>query len=349
MVSILTRFDSSNVYGSVLALNRQVDHAWNECQKVPVPDEYRQLNKIVIAGMGGSALGGRIIESVYSKDLAYPLALISDYNLPAWVDETTLVICSSYSGTTEETLSNFHQALAKKAKLMVIAAGGELLELAKKNRLPYYQINPVYNPSRQPRMAIGYSVIGELVLCQKVGLLNLTQTTINEVVAAMKQVKPEPAEVFAKKLAPKQVILVAAEHLTGPVHTFKNQMNECAKHLSHRHDLPELNHHIMEGLRFPENNPQTTLFCLIDSGLYSPRLQQRLELTREVVEKNGLETVVWQATAPTKLAQAFELIQFGAFVNFHLSQLHGVDPADIPWVDYFKQRLKPPTRRDLVD
>lgn len=292
-----------------------------------------------MAGMGGSLLGAKIIESVFGKDLTYPLVLVNDYDLPGWVDKTTLVICSSYSGSTEETLRNAGQALKKKAKLMVITAGGQLLDLAKSNNLPCYQINPMYNPSKQPRMAIGYSVIGQLVLCQKAGLLNLNQNMINELVEAMKQVKPETAEALAKQLIDKQVIFTAAEHLTGPVHTVKNQMNENAKHLSHRHDLPELNHHLMEGLRFPESNPATTMFWFVNSELYSSRLQQRLKLTQEVVAKNNLTSVVWQAAAKTKLAQAFELIQFGAYFNFYLSQLHGVDPAPIPWVDYFKEKL----------
>lgn len=332
-------FDKSNVYGSVVDLAKQVEHAWKEAQKVVVPDSYKQINKIVMTGMGGSLLGAKIIESVFGKDLAYPLTLVNDYDLPGWVDETTLVICSSYSGSTEETLSNAEQAFKKKAKLIIITSGGKLLDLAKKNHLPVYQINPVFNPSKQPRLAIGYSLIGQLVLCQKAGLLNLTQAMVNELIEAMKQVKPEAAEVFAKQLADRQVIFTAAEHLTGPVHTVKNQMNENAKQLSHRHDLPELNHHLMEGLRFPRSNPATTMFWFIDSNLYSPRIRQRLELTREVVEKNNLTSVVWQAQAKTKLAQAFELIQFGAYVNFYLSQLHQVDPATIPWVDYFKEKL----------
>ena len=334
-----TLLDKSHVFASVVDLSKQVEDAWEEAQKVTVPENYKQINKVVMTGMGGSLLGAKIIDSVFGKDLAHPLILVNDYNLPGWVDETTLVICSSYSGSTEETLSNAEQALKKKAKLMIITSGGQLLDVAKANNLPGYQINPVYNPSQQPRMAIGYSVIGQLVLCQKAGLLNLTQNMINELVEAMKQVKPEAAEVLAKQLVDKQVIFTAAEHLTGPVHTVKNQMNENAKHLSHRHDLPELNHHLMEGLRFPESNPATTMFWFIDSPLYSARMRQRLKLTQEVVTKNNLTNVVWQATAKTKLAQAFELIQFGAYVNFYLSQLHGIDPAPIPWVNYFKEKL----------
>lgn len=339
MVSTPTRFDSRNVYGSVLVLNRQVEHAWSEAQKVTVSAEYRSVNKIVMTGMGGSLLGARVIESVFGLELKQPLTLVNDYHLPKWVDGQTLVMCSSYSGSTEETLTNAREALAKKAKLMIIASGGELLEIAKTSNLPYYQIVPKYNPSNQPRMAIGYSVIGGLVLCQKAGLLNLDQPQIDGIVSAMKAVKAEEAEAFAGKLVNKQIILTAAEHLTGPTHTVKNQLNENAKHLAHRHDLPELNHHLMEGLKFPQTNPESTLFWFIDSDLYSKRMRQRLSLTREVVVKNRLQGETLKVTAPTKLAQAFELIQFGAYVGFYLSQLHQLDPAAIPWVDYFKQHL----------
>ncbi|MDP4030954.1 MAG: SIS domain-containing protein [Candidatus Beckwithbacteria bacterium] len=339
-MSTLTRLDKSNVYGSAVDLAKQVGHAWKEAQQVVVPESYRSFNKIVMCGMGGSILGARLIESVFAEELAWPLILVNDYQLPGWVDKQTLVICSSYSGATEETLANFKQALAKQAKLMVITAGGELLAAASANHIPVYKIDPVFNPSKQPRMAIGYSVIGQLVLCHKAGLLNLTQVIIDGLVRVMDQVKPETAEAFAAKLENKQVILVAGEHLTGPAHTVKNQMNENAKHLSHRHDLPELNHHLMEGLRFPQSNPDSTMFWFVSSSLYSARLQQRLSLTREVVAKNKLASVTWEATAKTKLDQAFELIQFGAYVNFYLSQLHQIDPAPIPWVDYFKQRLR---------
>lgn len=339
MGSTSTRWDKQNVFASVTALPEQVIHAWEEARKVTVPVDYEKVSRVVMTGMGGSLLGARVIESVFGLELKQPLTLVNDYHLPNWVGRETLVMCSSYSGSTEETLTNAREALAKKAQLMMIASGGELLEIAKTNNLPYYQIVPKYNPSNQPRLAIGYSVIGQLVLCQKAGLLNLDQPQIDEIVQAMKAVKAEEAESFAEKLAKKQIILTAAEHLTGPVHTVKNQINENSKHLCHRHDLPELNHHLMEGLQFPKTNPETTLFWFIDSDLYSARIKQRLALTRDVVAKNKLQVLYLKLNAPTKLAQAFELIQRGAFVSFYLSQLHQLDPAAIPWVDYFKRKL----------
>jgi glucose/mannose-6-phosphate isomerase len=230
-----------------------------------------------------------------------------------------------------------------------VTAGGKLFELAQANSLPVYKIDPVYNPSGQPRMAVGYSVFGELVLASKVGLLKIDQSEVDTVVKTMEavvnankdeiDVKNNPAKQLAEKIKDKQVIFAAGGHLAGPGHTLKNQMNENAKHLSHRHDLPELNHHLMEGLRFPESNPQSVMFWFISSNLYSDRLKQRVQLTQEVVAKNNIDAFTSTATAPTKLSQAFELIQFGAFVNFYLSQLHGIDPAPIPWVDYFKSHL----------
>lgn len=327
------------VYDSIAGLKQQVTDAWSAAQKVTVPDDYQKINKIILAGMGGSLLGGRVIQAVFANELPYPLILVNDYHLPDWADEKTLVICSSYSGETEETLTNAEQALKQGSKLMIIAACGRLLALAKANHLPYYEIKPVFNPSKQPRLAIGYSIIGQLVLCQKAGLINLNSAGIDELTAAMDRAKPADAQTWAEKLKDKQIILVGAEFLTGAIHVIKNQINENAKQLAHRYDLPELNHHLMEGLQFPATNPQTIFFWFIDSALYSAKIRRRLTLTKDVVEKNHLATWVWQATATTKLAQAFEVIQFGAYVGFYLSQLHGVDPAAIPWVNYFKAHL----------
>jgi len=155
-VSISTRWDKHRVFESVKALPAQLEHAWESAQTVPVPTAYRQVNQVLMCGMGGSLLGARVIESVFGSALKLPLVLVNDYQLPGWVNQSTLVICSSYSGSTEETLANFRQAQASGAKIMVITAGGQLLALSRQHRLPYYQIIPQYNPANQPRLAIGY-------------------------------------------------------------------------------------------------------------------------------------------------------------------------------------------------
>ncbi len=343
--------DPANLYQSIVDLTKQCQHAFKQANQVKVaPQPVKQL---IISGMGGSILAAQVIESLYGLQLSVPLTKISDYHLPVWANQDSLVICSSYSGTTEETVQTLKEALAKNCQIIVICGGGELETLALSNHLPLYKINPVYNPCRQPRMAIGYSLIGQLVLVAKAGLLKFDQPDIQLIQTAMAQVvkanhrdmpvENNPAKKLAQEFHSRQVIMVAAEHLAGAFHVVKNQMNENAKQLSHRHDLPELNHHLLEGLRFPESNRKDVAFWVINSKLYSPRLQTRVRLTIDVIRKNKIKAFEFTPSADTKLAQVFELIQFGSFVNYYMAMLNHLNPALIPWVNYFKKHLQDPT------
>lgn len=346
------KLDEKNVYGSVVELYKQCLHAWKDAQKIIVPDGYKDINKILMTGMGGSGLGARIIEGVYGLKLNYPLVRLNDYDLPDWVDEKTLVICSSFSGTTEETVENARQAQAKNAKWMAIGTGGSLLDLAQKYQVPFYQIVPTFNPSKQPRMAIGYSVIGQLVMVAKTGVINLTEKHLEMLLSAMKKVVVEseisvktqenPAKKIAEKLFSKKVVFVASRHLVGAAHTFKNQMNENAKNFSTIFEIPELNHHLMEGLKFPSSNGSDLIFLFVESDLYPSRIQERIEITKDVIKKNNVDVISWKGHSKDLLSQVFELVQFGGFVNSYLAALNGLDPAAIPWVDYFKTKLGQP-------
>ena len=142
-----------------------------------------------MCGMGGSGLGARIIDSVYSESLNMPLVRINDYHLPGFADEKTLLICSSYSGETEESIACFDEGIEKDCKLMAIAAGGSLIDQAKRHKVPFYQIDPKYNPSKQPRMAIGYSIIGQLLLASKAGLFKLEKEDVLTMIDSMKSVQ----------------------------------------------------------------------------------------------------------------------------------------------------------------
>lgn len=339
--------DKENLYCSITDLFLQCQHAFSAVQLIKVTN--KPIQNLIMSGMGGSGLAARVVESLYADQLPVPLHRLNGYHLPSWANEQSLVICSSYSGTTEETVQTLKEAILKKCQTLVICAGGELEKLALKHHLSLYKIDPKYNPSQQPRMAIGYSLIGQLALLSQTGLLKLSQNEVNSLKSVMDSVinhnhrelplSKNPAKKLALAMHPKQVVLVAAEHLTGAFHVIKNQMNENAKQLSHRHDLPELNHHLMEGLRFPASNKKDVVFWLINSPLYSKRMQTRAVLTLDVINKNGLSAFEFVPQAKTKLAQVFEVIQFGALVNYYLSVLNQLNPSAIPWVDYFKAKL----------
>lgn len=346
--SDIKKLDNSNVLGSVEQLPDQIEHTWSSLHSMKVPTEYANVSRIVVSGMGGSALGAHVIKTLYKDSLQQPLEVVNHYQLPAYVDKDTLVVLSSYSGTTEETLASAEDAKKQGAKIAVIAAGGALLDFATKNNYPHFHIDPKFNPSNQPRMAIGYSVFGQLSLFHAMGLIKIEDTEVKELIALLRKnnsylapesVDQNTAKYLAYAAVDKMVVLIGAEHLEGAVHVFNNQLNENAKNFTDHITIPELNHHYMESLSFPKHFKDIVLFIMMNSSLYHPRVQARFPLTKDVIEQNGFEVQLVQAVWKTKLAQVWELIQLGAYTNFYLSMLNGMNPAPIPWVDYFKEKL----------
>jgi glucose/mannose-6-phosphate isomerase len=155
---------------------------------------------------------------------------------------------------------------------------------------------------------------------------------------AKQYVEKNEAAQMAKKITNKIPILVASEHLVGAVHVTKNQINESAKSFSALFEIPELNHHLMEGLGHPETAKQL-MFLLYESSLYADHVQKRYPLTKEVIEKNGVAVETYRLESDTRLQQVLEVLVYGSFLQYHLATEYNADPLSIPWVDYFKERL----------
>jgi glucose/mannose-6-phosphate isomerase len=332
------------VLQSVRLLPEQIQSAWDAVQILPLPEQFHEAEKIVITGMGGSALGGRILHHYARPHMPIPVEVITHYELPEYVDEKTLVIVSSYSGNTEETISALEQALEKNAMIFVITTGGKLEEKAVAEGLPSYIFEPEHNPSRQPRMATGYSIGAIFSLLNTLNLLHLPDNEMMAAISVMRDYlnqfasEENIARDLSEKIQGKMPVLVSSEHLIGATHVFKNQLNESSKSFSVSFELPELNHHLMEGLVNPYSDKQL-IFILFESDLYHERVQKRYPLTAEVIEKNNIETFTYKLKSDNRLQQIFELIALGSYVEMYLAELYGSDPVAIPWVDYFKEKL----------
>ncbi len=340
--------DKSNVLGTVEVLANQIEQVWQEIKQLKIDPKYKNFKNIVSVCMGGSGLGIDIIKNCYKDSLSVPLDIVNDYNLPNYVNSDTLVILSSYSGATEEVLSCALEAKQKGAKIIVIAAGGKLLELAQTENYLSYKINPIHNPCNQPRMAIGYSVFCQLGIFHQLGLINLTDSLVGNIVSHLKATNPKlapervennPAKYLSYSALDKMIVIVSAQHLIGAAHTFNNQLNENAKNFSINLVVPEMNHHFLESMTFPTHLKDNLLFFVINSSFYHPRIQKRMILAKELIEKSGCIAELIMVTAPTKLEQIWELIQLGSYTNFYLSMLNGIDPAPIPSVDWFKKQM----------
>jgi glucose/mannose-6-phosphate isomerase len=348
-VDEMKKLDPSNVLGSIDLFPDQCLTAWNEASKVEFPQNYKQAANIVVCGMGGSRFTPKTIRELFFKEITVPYEIVDSYDLPGYVNEHSLVILSSYSGSTEEVISCGEQALEKKALLTGLAHGGKVIDLLKSNNLPYYQFDAKANPCGQPRVGGGYLLMGHLAFLSSLGFLHISQ---NEVISAIEyaqiQAKTLNANVPTEKNSAKQLaillkdkhpFLIAGEFLRGAVNGFANQINETAKMISDFRYIPELNHHLMEGLMRPDTLHQNGLFVFLNSSLYSEKIQKRFVISKDVVEKQHVSTHVIELMGKTKLAQVLELFTLSGHTTFYLAMLYDTDPVAVPWVDYFKAQL----------
>lgn len=326
----------------------QARRGWRDAKRVRFPRSYRGIRQVVISGMGGSALGSDVIRSVYSPALRIPLTIVNGYELPKSVDRNTLVILSSYSGTTEEVLNTAKAAVRRKAKITGLTQGGLLAKFFQRHNLPWYKIDGSANPAGQPRMGLGYSVMGQLGLLSSVRVLRVFSSEVLDAISVvtrrLQNCDPEVPTVRneAKRLAMTLVdrfpVLIGADHVTGSLHAFANQLNETAKVFAVSFPLPELNHHLLEGLRFPRPIKQAT-FVGFHSDLYQPRITVRERITLEIVRKLGLKIEKVNVRGSSPLAQALDVLGLAGATSYFLSVLNRVDPLSIATVNELKRRL----------
>jgi glucose/mannose-6-phosphate isomerase len=345
----IARLDSGNVRASISALPDQIASAWREARKVRVGAAYRAPDQIVVAGMGGSSLPAHIINSVYGRALRAPFSFFNGYQLPGSVGRHSVVIVSSYSGTTEETLACFKEAKKRKAKIIGITSGGSLAKMLRREKVPAYVFDPVHNPCRQPRLGIGYTAAGLLAFLKSMKVLNINTADVSKIPDDLRRLSAawspkvpgidNPAKLMAHAFAGTVPVIVSAEHLIGNGHAFQNEIHECAKQFCVAFPIPELNHHLMEGLTNPAELRRLLAFLFIDSDLYAERIAQRIRVTQKVLTKQGYGFNLWKASHETLLGQAFETLAFGSWVSFYMAIQNRINPSNIPWVDFFKKEL----------
>lgn len=345
----IQKIDQSNMLGSVLALSQQLRQTEEDLRSVKAPVGYGKVKSVVVAGMGASALGGHMVKALFGTKLTVSWEVASDYHLPGYAGRDTLVILSSYSGSTEETLSCAKEAIKCGAKILVLTGGGELAKLARKNNWPGYVWKAGHNPCGSPRMGLGYSLFGLLIWLGKLGIIKFGAGEIKKAIAAIEDRLPEwvvestwernQAKFLAQKMLGKVPAFLVPASLAGNAHAWANQINENAKSFSNWFAFPEVNHHLMEGLVKPAEAAKQIVFVLAESASEDAKTQKRIALTKEVIKKSGWEYVSYHLQEKDRLAQAFELLALGGFVSFYLAMLYEIDPTPIPAVNYFKERL----------
>lgn len=344
--NVYRRLDPSGMRDRIRELPNECLKAWQQALAFDMPRGYAGLDGVVVLGMGGSAIGGDLLSSLCALEAkAPPVSVCRDYDLPLSVNERTLVIASSYSGMTEETLSAFEQAVATRARKLVLTTGGELKRLAERNGVPVFTIGY----AAQPRAALAYSFLPLLGICQKLGLVSDKSADV----AAMARVLGElqrtiddgcplsrnPAKQLAVRLSGHVAVVYGAGFLSPVAERWKTQINENGKTWAFYELYSELNHNAVVGYEFPADLAERFFVVMLRSPLLHPRTLIRYKLTAEIASQAKISHETLDAQGENALAQMMSLVLFGDWVSYYLAILNETDPTPVKVIESLKKRL----------
>jgi glucose/mannose-6-phosphate isomerase len=336
----IARYDKSDVLGVMGRLPEQLSHDYPD---IPGLSEMGSPTSIVLAGMGGSAQPGEFIKTWLGERLKVPFVIARDYTLPGFVGADTLVICSTYSGNTEETLSALKQAEERGAKIVCMASGGKMVDAARAGGHPLFELPT----DLQPRMAVLYAVRAMTTLLERAGLVS---GALEELAESGKWLKaqdlgqwaakvPEQdnaAKQIASELVGHPVVVYAGAVLAFAAMKLKIAFNENAKNIAFYNYFPELNHNEFQGWLNPQNSGLKVVE--LRSSLDHPRVQRRFDVTNKLLS-NVWKPIEVQAVGETPLQQLVWTIALGEHVATYLAILNQVDPEPVDLVEDFKKEL----------
>jgi len=337
---LIKKLDPQDTVGSTELLLKQCETAWNEVNALDLPHHIENIKNIVFCGMGASVYGALVLKALQGQNMPLPTEIVSDYFLPNYVNENTLVVLTSYSGSTEEVLACAEEAKNKGAKMIVLTKGGKLQEFAQENNLPSYVFDGKLNASGTPRIGCGYTIYGLMGLLSK---LNIVEIEEHEVENSFIRMRDELNNIKRQAQADIQTydnkipIIFAAEHLSGNAQILRNQFNETSKSFSSYFLIPDLNHHLMEGLKFPKDSPLQ--FLVFNSPNYSEKIKKRTTLSIEVVKQNNYPVREIMTSGSTVYDDFLEVLIYGSFLSVYLGLNYEQNPSINPYVDWFKEQL----------
>lgn len=341
-INVLSQRDPEGALAIVAAQYKQ---AAFDAQILDAEHDDREITSIVVTGMGGSALAALLIKVLYQAKLSIPLEIVRSYDLPGYVNANTLVIASSYSGNTEETISALAQARDKGAQIAIVASGGKLIEIASEAQIAHVTV-----PSGvQPRMAMLYSLRALLAILSEFGILDRNE--YDEVAKLSDWLQAESsnwlpevptAENYAKQLAHEAIGKTPVFYggaFTAPLaYKWKISWNETAKNVAFWNEYSEFNHNEFMGWA---SHPVEKPFAVFDllSSFERPRILQRFELTDKLLSGKRPAAKPIHLKGETKLAQLLWGAILADFASTYAAVLNGVDPTPVVLIEKLKQEL----------
>jgi len=321
-------YDPQNLLDVIKKFPSQFEISLKEKSKFPRID---RVKKIMICGMGGSAFPSEVVSNFLGGKVN--IAVSRGYKVPEYVTKDTLILLCSYSGNTEETISSFLDAKKKKLKTAVLTAGGELLELANKYKVPFLLL-PSGIP---PRCALGHFFTSLIIILEKCGLVSLQDKKIQDLAKFLQNLDIENSSLqIAKSLQGKLPIIYSSNAFSSIAQIWKIKINENSKQQAFYNVFPELNHNEMIGWTTLITNPH---FIFIRNNEDHPNIQKRMDILKEIFREKKLEvTEVWME-GRNVLEKMFSTLYIADFVSYHLAIVNKLNPYPVDLVEDFKKRM----------
>jgi glucose/mannose-6-phosphate isomerase len=346
--------DPQDMLGQINGLPDQLRSAWDLSQTQPLEfaDSVRpsasEVRQVVISGMGGSAIGADLVAAAVMDNCPVPIVVHRDYGLPAFAKgPETLVICSSHSGNTEETLDSFEIAVRNGCRVLAVSTGGELSEKAAAAGVPVWQ----FEHKGQPRAAVGFSFGLILGALSRLGLVPDAGDDLAGAVKAMKSqqtalvaespIPKNPAKRLAGQLMGRWVTVFGAGVLAPVARRWKGQLNEVAKAVANFEFIPEADHNTLAGvLHPPEVIPPHVMTLFLRAPSDHPRNRLRLDITRKTYMLEGMNVDSYTAKGDSPIAHIWTALHFGDYMAYYLAMAYGVDPTPVSALESLKAALQ---------
>jgi glucose/mannose-6-phosphate isomerase len=339
ITDFIKKFDTQNQFKVLNETYRQVSDAWNNKYDLSRLSK-KKFSSILLCGLGGSAISGDLICDYLSDDLNIPFEIVRGYNLPSFVDKKTLIIISSYSGNTEETISCFRQALKKKCSIVAITSDGKIAKLTSSQKIPVINIQGGF----QPRYALGLSFFSLLKLLHQFGLAD-EDKNVRKIIKLWRSRAEEYSTEdnialrFAEHLIGFIPVIYSAEFLSSTGYRLKCQLNENSKLHAFYHSVPEMNHNEITGWEsYNEKQFRAKVIFLLDKE-YHPQNLKRFDILKELLTEKKVEVLTLTSNEKSKKVRIMDLIFLSDWISFYVSVLRGFDPSEIDFIHKMKQRL----------
>jgi glucose/mannose-6-phosphate isomerase len=341
ILDYVKKFDPQNQFEVLIKTYEQIEFAWNNPVDLSSLKD-KKFSSIIVTGLGGSAISADLMQNFLRDELKVPFIVNRNYFLPSFANENTLVIVSSYSGNTEETVEVFNSALKRKCAVFCITTGGKVEKIANDNNVPVIKVLPGY----QPRYTLGLSFFTLLKSFQTLNIISEQSSIVDKITAQWKlkgnELSQDDNEAFglAESLIGFIPTIYSAADLTSAVgYRLKCQFNENSKLHAFHNIIPEMNHNEIIGWEsFSEKQFNTKLITILDAG-YPDQIKKRFAITSELATKAGAEVIQLESEEPDYKLRLMELIYFGDWITYYTAILRGFDPTEIENINILKQRL----------